>query len=296
MILDNIVNENLKELEERKQLHPVGELEKAAFTSPQPLDFAKAISGAGIRLIAEVKKASPSRGIIRDDIDPIEIARTYAPSGASAISVLTEPRYFQGSLNNLKRIRNALLQEGIPILRKDFLSDRYQILESRAYGADAVLLITAILTPERLKELINLSHALGMACLVEVHDEKELDMALESGAGIIGINNRDLTTFKVDVGTTSKLRGLIPGDRIVVSESGIRSRKDIEALEKIRVNAVLIGEALMTSQDIRSKIKELGFDENKNLRTSPGRTRPIGIYGRSRLPGTCVRPEPATGV
>ena len=256
MILDEIVLKNEQEIEERKRLLPFSELEKMAATSPPPFDFAAAIAGDGIHLIAEVKKASPSRGTICADFDPVQIAGIYAKS-AAAISVLTEPRYFQGSLNSLSRIRNALVNTGIPLLRKDFLSDPYQIYESRVYGADALLLIVAILTPAELRGLLELSHALGMSCLVEVHNEGEVATALESGARIIGINNRDLTTFDVDVATTPRLRRFIPEDRLVVSESGIKTREDIEKLRKLGVNAVLIGEALMTAPDIRAKIKEL---------------------------------------
>jgi len=220
-------------------------------------DFAAALTGEGIRLIAEVKKASPSRGPLATGADPVRTAMTYAESGAAAISVLTEPRYFQGSINYLSRIRNALCNSGVPLLRKDFLTAPYQVYESRVYGADALLLITAILTPEKLKELLDLSHSLGMVCLVEVHNEREIETALAVDARVIGINNRDLTTFEVDIATTARLRRFIPADRIVVSESGIKTRGDIANLKKLGVNAVLIGEALMTAPDIRAKIKEL---------------------------------------
>jgi len=257
MILDEIVLKNEQETLERKRLLPFSELERMAAASPPPFDFAAAIAGDGIHLIAEVKKASPSRGTICTDFDPVQIAGIYAKSEAAAISVLTEPRYFQGSLNSLSRIRNALVNTGIPLLRKDFLSDPYQIYESRLYGADALLLIVAILTPAKLRGLLELSRALGMTCLVEVHNEGEVATALESGARLIGINNRDLTTFDVDIATTQRLRRFIPEDRIVVSESGIKTREDIEKLRKLGVNAVLIGEAIMTAPDIRTKIKEL---------------------------------------
>lgn len=257
MILDEIVSANLRELEEKKHLLPLSELKRLVLALPPPLDFASAISGPGMRLIAEVKKASPSRGNIRPDADPVEIALIYANNGASAISVLTEPRYFYGSLNDLKSIRSAIRERRVPLLRKDFLSDPYQIYESRFYGADCLLLIAAILTPKTLEELLGLSHELGMRCLVEVHNESEVEIALKSGARIIGINNRDLKTFTVDLSTTERLRPLIPRDRIVVSESGIRSRDDIKKLESFGVNAVLIGEALMAASDIKAKIEEL---------------------------------------
>ncbi len=257
MILEKIVGDNLQELENRKHIFPLEELKGVAQEQPPPLDFASALHGDHIQLITEVKKASPSRGIIRPDFNPVEIACTYASNGASAISVLTESIYFQGSLNYLKDIRNALGNKRIPLLRKDFIRDLYQVYESRAYGADSLLLIVAILTPEELEELLGLSHKLDMSCLVEVHDEAELEIALRSQARIIGINNRDLATFTVDITTTERLRPLIPPDRIVVSESGIKDRSDMEKLKKWGVDAVLIGESLMSAPDIAAKLKEL---------------------------------------
>jgi len=257
MILDQIVADNLRELEARKRSFPLAEMQRVALEQPPPLDFASALRGDRIQLIAEVKKASPSKGIIRADFNPVEIAQTYASNGASAISVLTEAKYFQGSLNYLRDIRNALGNKQVPLLRKDFLCDPYQVYESRAYGADSLLLIVAILTPEKLEELLRLSHELNMSCLVEVHNEAELEIALESKARIIGINNRDLTTFTVDITTTGRLRPLIPSDRIVVSESGIKNRSDMEKLGQWGVDAVLIGESLMSAPNIASKMKEL---------------------------------------
>jgi indole-3-glycerol phosphate synthase len=177
MILDEIVAKNREALAEKKRLLPFSQLERLAVGAPKPRDFAAAISQKGIRLIAEVKKASPSRGVIAAELDPVQVALEYAGGGAAAISVLTEPRYFQGSLNNLSRIRTALSNTGVPLLRKDFLSDPYEIYESRVYGADALLLIVAILSPSKLKELLLLSHELGMKCLVEVHNEKEIETA-----------------------------------------------------------------------------------------------------------------------
>jgi len=257
MILDRIVADNLRELEARKCSFPLNELKRAASEQPPALDFASALRGDHIQLIAEVKKASPSMGIIRPDFNPVEIAQTYASNGASAISVLTETKYFQGSLNYLKAIRTALGNKRLPLLRKDFLYESYQIYESRAYGADSLLLIVAILNPEKLEELLELSHQLNISCLVEVHNEAELEIALRSGARIIGINNRDLTTFTVDITTTEQLRPLIPPDRIVVSESGIKGRSDMEKLKKWGVDAVLTGEVLMSAPDIATKMKEL---------------------------------------
>ena len=255
MILEKIVADNRLELETRKHNLPLEELQRVALEQSPPLDFASALRGGRIQLIAEVKKASPSRGIIRHDFNPVEIARTYASNGASAISVLTEARYFQGSLNYLKDIRNGV--GNIPLLRKDFIHDPYQVYESRAYGADSLLLIVAILTPEKLEALLGLSYELNMKCLVEVHNGAELEIALRSGAGIIGINNRDLRTFTIDLTTTKHLRPLIPPDRIVVSESGINSSKDMEELRKWGVDAALVGGSLMSALNIAAKMKEL---------------------------------------
>jgi len=257
MILEQIVADSLGELEARKGSFPLEELKKRALQQTPPLDFASALRGDGIRLITEVKKASPSKGVIRHNFNPVEIAQTYADNGASAISVLTETKYFQGSLNYLRDIGKALGNKRLPLLRKDFICDPYQIYESRAYGADGILLIVAILKPEKLEKLLQLSQQLGMDCLVEVHNEAELEIALKSGARIIGINNRDLSTFNVDLATTERLRPLIPPDRIAVSESGIRNRSDMEKMRQLEVDAVLIGESLMSAPDIATKMKEL---------------------------------------
>ncbi len=256
-ILDRIVADNAPVIEARKRRHSLDELKKKALEQPAPLSLAAALQGKNIKLIAEVKKASPSKGVICRDFHPVNIARAYADGGASAISVLTEEKYFQGSLDYLKDIRNALGDERPPLLRKDFIVDPYQIYEARAYGADCILLITAIISPEKLAEFLELSHGVKMDCLVEVHNEAELELALSSRARIIGINNRDLNTFKVDMTTTERLKSMIPDDRIVVSESGIESREDIERLERLGVNAVLIGEALMRAPDIAGRIREL---------------------------------------
>jgi len=226
-----------------------------AAQQPPTLDLATALTVDGIKLIAEVKKASPSRGVIRPDFDPTRIAQIYADNGAAAVSVLTEARYFMGSLDHLADIRKAL--QKLPLLRKDFIVDPYQVYESRAYGADALLLIAAILTPDTLKELLDLSHQLSMGCLVEVHNEVEIEIALNSGAKMLGINNRDLKTFKVDLTTTERLRPRIPLDKIVVSESGIKERSDIDRLRASGINAVLVGEALMSAPNIAARMRDL---------------------------------------
>ena len=205
-------------------------------------------------MIAEIKQASPSRGMLSPNLNPTDLAKTYADGGAAAISVLTEVNYFMGSIDHLAAIREIVK---LPLLRKDFIFDPYQVYESRAHGADALLLIAAILSQEQLKGLLMLSHSLGLKCLVEVHNETEVERALLSGAEIIGINNRDLNTFIADINTTRRLRPFIPKEKIVVSESGIRGRSDIEKLKECEVNAILVGEALVTVGDVLTKMKEL---------------------------------------
>jgi indole-3-glycerol phosphate synthase len=256
MILDEIVKAKAEELQRRRHNMPLSELEKLGSKSSRK-DFASALKGDDIRLIAEVKKASPSKGVICPDLDPLKLAQTYAKSGAAAISVLTEERYFGGSLEHLSSISKELEGRNIPLLRKDFIFDSYQVYESRAYGADALLLIVAILNEEQLAELLSLSHELGMKCLVEVHDAAELERALLSEAKIIGINNRDLRSFTVDLETTKRLRPLVPKDRVVVSESGIRNRADVQKLRQWGVDAMLVGEALITASDVAKKVRNL---------------------------------------
>jgi indole-3-glycerol phosphate synthase len=255
MFLDKIVAEKREELKQSQKNVPLPELRAAIMERPLPLDLAAAIGGDSLRLIAEVKRASPSRGVIRADLDPVKLAGSYARCGAAAISVLTESHYFKGSREDLEAIKRAL--PDIPLLRKDFILEPYQIFESCAWGADAVLLIVAILDDTQLGELLSLSHALGMQCLVEVHNQNELERALACGARIIGINNRDLDTLKVDINVTGKLRLPIPRGRLVVSESGIKGREDVDKLKEWKVNAMLIGEALVTAEDVAAKIKEL---------------------------------------
>ena len=253
-MLDKIVAYKREELEQRKKAVPVSELEARIARCAGTLDFAAALKTDHVSLIAEVKRASPSKGVLCRNFDPPALARTYADNGSAAISVLTESKYFHGHIDHLAEIRKAV---DIPLLRKDFIFDPYQVYESRAYGADALLLIAAILELGQLDELLALSHELGLGCLLEVHDKREIDMALRSGAQIIGINNRDLTTFNVDFNTTKRLRPLIPEDRIVVSESGISSRKDMDDLKKWGVNAALVGETLLTAANIAVKMREL---------------------------------------
>jgi len=253
-MLDKIIAEKRKEVAQRKRSLPLSILKERIAQIRAPLDFTAALSGDSTRLIAEVKRASPSRGVLCPDFDPVALAKSYAQAGAAAISVLTETNYFQGSIDHLVAIREAV---NLPLLRKDFIFDPYQIYESRTYGADALLLIVAILSQEQLKELLSLGSSLGLSCLVEVHNESEVERALSSSAKIIGINNRDLATFAVDINTTHRLRPLIPKERIVVSESGVSRREDVEKLKEWGVNAVLVGEALITADDIPARMKEL---------------------------------------
>jgi indole-3-glycerol phosphate synthase len=257
-ILDKIMADKKREVERLKRQAPLASL-KARAAQCKPLDFKAALSGKGLKLIAEIKKASPSKGLLCPDFRPVAMAQIYEQSGAAAISVLTEANYFQGSLEHLSAIREKV---NLPLLRKDFIFDEYQIYESAVYGADALLLIAAILSPKQMANLLELSHSLGLACLVEVHDENEVEKALKSGAEIIGINNRDLRTFKTDIETTHRLRTLVPPNKIVVSESGIHNRNDMKTLKAWDVNAALIGEALVTSKDIAAAIKELMYDQS----------------------------------
>ncbi len=225
-------------------------------------DFMAALTTQGsgkVTLIAEVKKASPSAGIICADFDPVRIAREYESAGASCLSVLTDEKFFQGSLANLRQIREAVR---VPLLRKDFIIDARQIVEAIECGADAILLIVAILTDEQLIEYIGLAEAAGVAALVEVHDEAELDRALAARAILIGVNNRDLKTFKVDLATTERLakrvRAAAGGTRkLLVAESGIQTRADVERLARSGANAMLVGESLLRHGSIKERIKEL---------------------------------------
>jgi len=254
-ILDKILVTKKREVTRHKRAVKLSCLIECIARRKAPLAFAEALKGNGsIKLIAEVKKASPSKGVLRPYFDPMALARTYAENGAAAISVLTDAEYFQGSPEHLAAIREAV---NLPLLRKDFIYDEYQVYESAAYGADAQLLIAAILEAKQLEKLIAVSRRLGLGCLVEVHNEEELKKALDAGAEIIGINNRNLNTFEVDLNTTQRILPFVPWDKIVVSESGISRREDIKRLEGWGVDAVLIGEALVTARNVAKKMKEL---------------------------------------
>ncbi len=254
-ILDKIVATKRDEIAAAKHAKPATELRAALSDAPPVRDFFAAFSGGGpIRLIAEVKKASPSKGLIREGFQPVEIATIYEQHGASCISVLTDEPYFQGSLDYLRGIRSAV---GIPLLRKDFILDPYQLLEARVAGADAVLLIAECLDENSLKELHDETLDLGMVPLVEFYEPANLPRVLEAGAKLVGVNNRDLRTFQTDLQHTVRMREQIPQDCVLVGESGIHSRPDVELLESAGVNAILVGEHLMASHDIGAAVDRL---------------------------------------
>ena len=295
-ILDTIVEQKIREVAQLPaRLIAAGDLRDALLERGEQRDFIAALKNPrrcsaavpaacsssdltgetpvlrSIALIAEVKKASPSAGVICQDFDPVRIAKEYEAAGASCLSVLTDEKFFQGSLEHLRRIRAAVK---LPLLRKDFIIDERQILEAIEWGADAILLIVAILTDDQLKKFHSLATESGLAALVEVHDEPELERAMKIGAALIGVNNRDLKTFKVDLATTEKIAGKLfssPATRLpsrsfrakaghsslLVAESGIHTRADVERLKQCGANAILVGESLMRGGDIKSKIREL---------------------------------------
>jgi indole-3-glycerol phosphate synthase len=254
MILDDIVEVKRREVAAAKEATPLAALEAAVAGMPPTRDFRRALTGGECAIIAEVKRRSPSRGIIRADFDPVRIALEYDRNGAAAVSVLTDATFFGGSSGDLTAVKKAI---ALPILRKDFIIDPWQIHEARAIGADAVLLIAAVLGMGELREYRELATSLGLASLVEVHDRRELDTALAAGAEIVGINNRDLKTFVTDIGTSLALAPLVPPDRIAVAESGIRSRQEIETLQRAGVRAFLIGETLVAAEDIGAALRGL---------------------------------------
>jgi indole-3-glycerol phosphate synthase len=253
MILDAIVRDKRADLKTSKASVSIDELRRRPLFGAPRRDLRAALEAHPRAIIAEVKRASPSRGVIRPDFDPVGIARSYARSGAAAVSVLTEERYFQGRLEDLAAIREAV---DVPLLRKDFLFDPYQLYEARAFGADAVLLIVAILPDANLQELLWLADELNLTALVEVHDRAELERTARSGARVIGINNRDLRTFDTSLATTEALLPLVPVGAFVVAESGISNAADIERLERLGVSAFLIGETLMRAADPGAKLAE----------------------------------------
>jgi len=251
--LEDIVEHKRHKLERAQEETSLREIEKMA-VPVKNRGFKSAISRGKINLIAELKKASPSHGVIRHDYDPEGIARIYKNNKASALSVLTEDKYFQGSMDHLKAVRQAV---DLPILRKDFIISEYQVYESAIAGTDAILLIAALLDRGTLKGLYHEAKALGIDVLVEVHDERELDKALGTGAEIIGINNRNLKTLEVDLNTTIELLPKIPAEKVIVSESGIRDYEDIEKLSEAGVRAFLIGTVFMEADDIGAEVKRV---------------------------------------
>jgi len=254
-ILDQIVATKRSELAVAYAARPIERLRADAAAALPPLDFLAALSAAGpVALIAEVKKASPSKGVIRHDFDPVGIARIYQRHGAACLSVLTDEQYFRGSLDYLRQIRATV---DLPLLRKDFILDEYQLLEARAAGADAVLLIAECLDADLLNTLLEQTHALGMAALVEFYEPDNLPRVLDSGARLIGVNNRDLRTFQTDLEHTIRMRGHIPTDRLLVGESGIHTHDDVQRLAGAGVDAILVGESLMVSPDIGAAVDRL---------------------------------------
>lgn len=255
MILEEIAARTVQRVAEEKAAVPLSEMKKRAeaLDANTGFPFRKALSGDEISFICEVKRASPSKGLIAPDFPYLDIARDYERAGASAISCLTEPFWFKGRDEYLAEISNAVK---IPVLRKDFTVDEYMIYQAKTLGASAVLLICSILSKEQLSEYLGIAHSLGLSALVEAHDEDEVRTALSVGAGIIGVNNRDLRTFTVDINNSARLRKLVPPEILFVSESGIKTAADIEALRSNGTNAVLIGETLMRSPDKKAALDE----------------------------------------
>ena len=253
-ILRKIVDHKRREVEEKKRKFNLSVLREEAERLKVPYDFKEALSGEGINIIAEVKKASPSKGVIREDFDPVKIAKAYERGGARAISVLTDEKFFQGSPFYLRQVAESV---NLPVLRKDFIIDEFQIYGAKALGASSYLLIVAILSDSQLKEFIALGRELGMEPLVETHTEEEVERALKAGAEIIGVNNRDLKTFTVSLSTTLNLLPLIKSEgKLAVSESGIKGREDILRLREAGVDAFLVGETLMRSSNPEQLLKE----------------------------------------
>ncbi|MDD7390004.1 MAG: indole-3-glycerol phosphate synthase TrpC [Lachnospiraceae bacterium] len=256
MILDEIAAKTRERIAREKEKRSLEEIKTLAEALPVSRDypFEKALKKEGMSFICEIKKASPSKGVIAEEFPYLQIAKEYEQAGAAAISCLTEPYYFQGSNQYLKEVSEAV---SIPVLRKDFTVDPYMIYEAKLYGASAVLLICAILNDEELKRYLELAHSLGLSALVEAHTEEEVKRALHAGAKIIGVNNRDLKTFTVDLNTSIRLRSQVPGNLLYVSESGIKNAEHIAALRENHVDAVLIGETLMRSPDKKAALDKL---------------------------------------
>lgn len=273
MILDKIIAHKRKELADGLAKMRHERLLAAARAARAPLDFGGAVRcGSDVAIIAEIKRASPSAGVLCEQLDVASRARAYQRAGAGAISVVTDSRFFQGESGWIEQVKSA---SDLPVLRKDFIIDPLQVLESRAIGADAVLLITAALTDDRLMELARLVHQWNMAALVEVHNEEELERAVRAGARIIGINNRDLKTFRVDLGVTKRLAKLIPHDVTVVSESGVHSKADVQCIAAAGVDAILVGTSLMRQQEPGPLLSALTGVPKCNRRGGPPQTATV---------------------
>ncbi len=257
--LDRIVERTAADLPARKASLRSDELERRASKRASAVSFEQALRGPSLGVIAEIKRSSPSKGAIAEEIDAVEVAHEYLEAGASAISVLTDGPFFSGSLDDLDQVATVAHAHAVPrpVLRKDFLIDPYQVVEARAFGADAVLLIVSLLPRPTLRQMLAEVHWFGMEALVEVHDEAEVDAAVEAGARVIGINNRDLKTFEVNLSTTERLAPRIPTDRVIVAESGIHSGDDARRLAAAGANALLVGESLMRAADRRAAIQDL---------------------------------------
>ena len=253
-ILDEIVDWKRHEIARIRDMRPLRDVRAAMVRSPTARSLVTALRHPGVSLIAEIKRVSPSKGLLRPNLDPAALAQAYEANGARAISVLTDQRFFQGDLQDLTAVRQAT---SLPVLRKDFILDRYQVYEARAAGADAVLLIVAALSHEDLWSLYRLTRELDMDALIEVHNADELVRALRIDPRIIGINNRNLRTFQVDLGTTAQLRPLVPPDIVLVAESGVHSAADVHRLADVGVDAVLVGEAIVMAADVGPKVREL---------------------------------------
>jgi indole-3-glycerol phosphate synthase len=258
-VLDAILTRTAADLAGRKVTTAVADLEAAAYSRREPLSLRAALGGPDMSVIAEIKRASPSRGAFPVDVEPATVARDYVSGGAAAISVLTDEPFFQGTLGDLEAAASAahIGSEPVPVLRKDFVIDPYQIAEARAHGADAVLLIIAALDDSALAELLAATADWRMDALVEVHDEREMERAAAIGAKVVGINNRDLKTFAVDLGVTERLAPFAPGDAVIVAESGVFGASDVKRLHDAGANAVLVGEGLITASDRVAAVRAL---------------------------------------
>ena len=256
-ILKDIVELKRARVEERKKAFSLLELENLISKAEKPLNFSGRLMGDGIRVIAEVKRASPSKGVLKEGLDAANLARAYAENGAAAISVLTNEDHFKGSIDDMVTAHSAVFTLGVPVLRKEFIFDPYQIYEARAFGADAILLIASMLDEQQIREFMGIARSIWIQCLVEVHNELELEKAVHCNADIIGINNRDLHTFDTTLEITERLAPLVPYGNIIVSESGISDREDVKRVQSAGAKAILVGESLVKSPDPGMALKAL---------------------------------------